>query len=73
MDDFERGYASAPRRVYTGEPDNYTFHDLKPGDKIPEGAKSRPWFLGRPDTPAIPPKKPAAKKPAAKKRTTKKK
>ena len=60
--DLKRGYASAPRRVFTGQPDNYKTHDLKPGDKIPEGAKSRPWFLGRPDKPAEPAKKPVAKK-----------
>ena len=68
MDDFERGYASAHRAVFTGTPENYTTHDLKPGDKIPEGAKSRPWFLGRPEKPATPPKKPVAKKRTAKKK-----
>ena len=66
-EDIKRGYASAPRSVFTGTPDNYVTHDLLPGDKIPEGAKSRPWYLGRPEKPATPAKKPVAKKAPAKK------
>ncbi len=68
--DIKRGYASAPRSVFTGTPEHYVTHDLLAGDKIPEGAKSRPWFLGRPEKPAEPAKKPAAKK--AKSKTKKK-
>ena len=55
--DIKRGYASAPRSVFTGTPEDYETHILKAGDKIPKGAKSRPWFLGRPDKPAEPAKK----------------
>ena len=72
-DDFKRGVASAPRGVYTGTPDDYVVHHLHKGDPIPKGAKSRPWFLGRPDKPSAPAKKPAAKKTTPKKRTTGKK
>jgi hypothetical protein len=62
QDDFKRGYASAPRSVFTGAPDDYQTHDLLPGDPIPKGAKSRPWFLGQPETPVTPPEKPKPRK-----------
>jgi len=72
MDDFKRGYATATRWVFTGQPDNYKTHMVKAGDPIPPGAKSRPWFLGQKIAPVEAPEKPVKKTPT-KRRTAKKK
>ncbi len=72
VDDFKRGYATAARWVFIGEPDNYKSVMLNPGDPIPPGAKSRPWFLGQDIKPVEAPVKPEPK-PKRKRKTTKKK
>lgn len=63
----EQKVATDPCTYFTGKPDNYKTHDLLPGDKIPEGGKTRPYYLGKPKEPATPVKKAPAKKATVKK------